>query len=231
MNLSDDDTPAETPTATAGRAPDAAHADSPADADSLAHADSPAHDALDDTLPAPLKRDFIQLLMQSPHRLYLYWTFARDPHDTLREAFGELADGYTLSVRLVKVESGEEFLLDAPREHAQWFEVFPRHVYRAEVGFHSPGRPFVRLLSSNTLTTPPDRASHLSDTEQEFQLGAGDLTRLLGGAGYERYAHALADVEASGIININEQQGGAAGTAERLGERLSREAAEEYPHR
>jgi hypothetical protein len=194
-------------------------------------APAPAPDALDDPRPVLPKRDFIQLLLQSPHRLYLYWTFARDPRATLREAFGELAAHYRLAVRLVKVESGEEFLLDADGERAQWLEVYPRHVYRAEVGFHAAGRPFVRLLSSNTVSTPPDRASHLSDTEQEFQLGADEFAQLLGGAGYERYARGLADDDA-GAARLNDQ-GGALATGERPGacEHVSREGANEYPHR
>ncbi|HYP01284.1 MAG TPA: DUF4912 domain-containing protein [Pyrinomonadaceae bacterium] len=152
----------------------------------------PAPLALDDTLPVLLQRDFIQLLLQSPHKLFLYWTFARDPHATLRAAFGELAARYRLAVRLVIVESGEEFLLDAPRERMQWFEVYPRHAYRADIGFHAAGHPFVRLLSSGVVSTPPDSASHLSDEEQEFQLEANEFARLLNGAGYESYARGMA---------------------------------------
>jgi hypothetical protein len=215
MNLRDDDTPEKTDSTRA-----ATHAVAPSP-------DAPDHGAM----PVVLKRDFIQLLLQSPHRLYLYWTFARDPHATLREAFGALAAPYRLAVRLVNVEGGEDFLLDAPRERAQWFEVYPRHVYRAEVGFHAAGRPFVRLLSSNTVTTPPDRASHLSDAEQEFEIEAAAYTQLLGGAGYERYARGLAD-DAGGGVQLD-LQGGASASATRpgAGAQTSRAAAEEYPHR
>ncbi|HZH90870.1 MAG TPA: DUF4912 domain-containing protein [Pyrinomonadaceae bacterium] len=214
MNLSDDDLAEETP----APAPFASDARRP--------------DALDDRLPPVIKRDFIQLLLQSPHRLYLYWTFARDPHTTLREAFGELAAEYRLAVRLIKVESGEEFLLDATRERAQWFEVYPRHVYRAEVGFRAAGRPFVRLLASNEVTTPPDSASHLSDEAQEFQLEADAFARLLGGAGYERYARAFAH-NAGGVHSDAQTGGAAAVTAECsfASGHAPREAADEYPHR
>jgi len=191
-----------------------------------------ATDTLSNLLPFALKRDFIQLLLQSPHRLYLYWTFARDPHATLREAFGELAADYRLSVRLVKVETGEDFLLDATRERAVWFEVYPHHVYRAEVGFHAPARPFVRLLSSNSVTTPPDRASHLSDAEVEFQLERKELARLLGGAGYERYARGLAGD--AGEAHAGDQGGGGAVVAVERQDAaplpIRHEAAGEYPH-
>ncbi|HZG53608.1 MAG TPA: DUF4912 domain-containing protein [Pyrinomonadaceae bacterium] len=209
------------------------HAETPAtDADAASASAGRPPDALDDTLPADLERDFIQLLLQSPHRLYLYWTFAHDPHATLREAFGEVAAHYRLAVRLVNVESGEEFLLEASRERAQWFEVYPRHVYRAEVGFHAAGRPFVRLLSSNTVTTPPDSPSHLSDEAREFQLEAGEFAQLLAGAGYERYAQAHA--HDAGADQLNEPSGAARATNERqrTGVHASRAgAANEYPHR
>jgi hypothetical protein len=216
MNLRDDDPPEEASATVAETHSDAA----------------PARrtDALDDALPVFIERDYIQLLLQSPHRLYLYWTFARDPHVALREAFGALAAHYRLAVRLIKVESGEEFLLDASGERAQWFEVYPRHVYRAEVGFHAPGRPFVRLLASDTVTTPPDRASLLSDTEQEFQLEADEFAQLLGGAGYERYARGIALEHAAARSN---DQGGAFVAGERpgAGGHVSHERADEYPHR
>jgi hypothetical protein len=222
MNLRAADTLEETPATDALNDVDAAHVRT-------------LTGALDDDSPphALLKRDFIQLLLQSPHRLYLYWTFARDPHATLREAFGELAAQYRLAVRLVKVESGEEFLLDAAGgERAQWLEVYPRHVYRAEVGFHAAGRPFVRLLASNTVSTPPDRASQLSDTEREFQLGANEFAQLLGGAGYERYAHGLGDDDDdAGAARVNDQ-GGASVSGERQDAcDLAREGANEYTHR
>jgi hypothetical protein len=207
---------------------DHAHDETPATA--VAVAVRPP-DALDNLLPFALKRDSIQLLLQSPHRLYLYWTFARDPHATLREAFGELAAHYRLVVRLVKVDSGEEFLLDAPRERAQWFEVYPRHVYRAEIGFRAAGRPFVCLLSSNEVATPPDSASHLSDEAQEFQLEADAFARLLDGAGYERYARSLA--HNGGGITGHDEARGAVVTATRQGTDgyARRAAADEYPHR
>ncbi|HEX8458414.1 MAG TPA: DUF4912 domain-containing protein [Pyrinomonadaceae bacterium] len=222
MNLRADDTPEEIPTTANVNAPKRARASEVAR----------AADALDNILPFALKRDFIQLLLQSPHRLYLYWTFAHDPHQTLRAAFGQLAAQYRLTVRLVKVETGEEFLLDAPRARAQWFEVYPSHVYRAEVGFHAPGRPFVRLLSSNTVTTPPNRASHLSATEQDFQLAPADFTQLLAGAAYERYARAFTDE--AGTAQAADKPAGAPIAAavppDDPARKLSPATLDEYPH-
>ena len=208
MTLQPDDTLEATPAIDAETAP-AAHARA---------------FALADALPLVLKRDSIQLLLQSPNKLFLYWSFANDPRAALRAAFGELAAHYRLAVRLVKVESGEEFLLDAPPERMQWFEVYPRHVYRADVGFHAANRPFVRLLSSNEVRTPPDSASHMSADEQEFQVKAEEFARLLGGAGYESYARGLTNApgggdtsEQSGLVDITKS--------------ATRDDADAYPHR
>jgi hypothetical protein len=138
--------------------------------------------------------------------------------------FGEMAAHYRLAVRLLKVESGEEFLLDAQPERMQWFEVYPRHVYRADVGFHAAGRPFVRLLSSNEVRTPPDSASHLSADEQEFHIKTEEFARLLGGAGYESYARGLTDAsggdtsEQNGLVDITKPA-------------TTRDDADAYPHR
>lgn len=190
--------------------------------------------AHEDTLPLALKRDSIQLLLQSPNKLFLYWSFASDPRAALRSAFGELAAHYRLAVRLVKVESGEEFLLEAPSERMQWFEVYPRHVYRADVGFHAANRPFVRLLSSTEVRTPPDSASHLSADEQEFQVAPEEFARLLGGAGYESYARGLTNSAGgnasrpdglAGIVRNSSEGAHAPQT------HAARDAANEYPHR
>lgn len=189
--------------------------------------------ALDDSLPLALNRDSIQLLLQSPNKLFLYWSFAIDPHTTLRAAFGELAAHYRLAVRLVKMESGEEFVLDAPRDRMQWFEVYPRHVYRADVGFHAPNRPFVCLLSSNILSTPPDSASHISAEEHEFQVQAEDFVRHLHSAGYESYARGLTQ-ETSGDGEDSQTHDQSPASSNRQSASAShapREAADEYPHR
>ncbi|HEY0100170.1 MAG TPA: DUF4912 domain-containing protein [Pyrinomonadaceae bacterium] len=190
--------------------------------------------ASEESLPLVLKRDSIQLLLQSPNKLFLYWSFANDPRVALRSAFGELAAHYRLAVRLVKVESGEEFLLDAPGERMQWFEVYPRHVYRADVGFHAAGRPFVRLLSSGEVRTPPDSASHLSAQEPEFQVKPDEFARLLDGAGYGSYARGLTnepDANAGGRSGLAAIIKDASEDAS-AGQHAAREdAADEYPHR
>lgn len=185
--------------------------------------------ALDETLP-DLSGDTIQLLLQSPHKLFLYWNLAIDPATTLREAFGELAARYRLMVRLVKVESGEEFLLEAMPERRQWFEVYPHHTYRADVGFYAENRPFVRLLSSDVVQTPSNNISQTLDDAAEFQLEVEEFARHLRGTAYERYARSLAGETAE---LSSEGQAAHTGHAESLaaGAQDAHREANEYPHR
>src|ERR1041384_7987286 len=60
----------------------------------------------DEPLPEVYVRDDMQLLVQSPYKLYAYWQHARDPFATLKRAFGAAADGYQLAVRLIDMENG-----------------------------------------------------------------------------------------------------------------------------
>jgi hypothetical protein len=135
--------------------------------------------ALDgESLPELAARDEARLLVQSPHRLFFYWNFARDPRIALRRALGELAVRFELGARLVALED------DAPGEpistHGRevWFDAKPHRAYRAEVGFHAEGLPFVRVLASNVARTPADTISALTDDDAAFQIGAADLSRL-----------------------------------------------------
>ncbi|MCA1613517.1 MAG: DUF1957 domain-containing protein [Acidobacteria bacterium] len=63
----------------------------------VASDDSPA-----DVRPGGAPRDRARLLVQSPHRLFFYWSFARDPRPALRAALGEAAEQFGPAVRLVE---------------------------------------------------------------------------------------------------------------------------------
>lgn len=152
-----------------------------------------AHDleTLDDELgtqPAP--RDDARLLVQSPHRLYFYWSFARDPRVTLRRALGELADRYALAVRLIDLENDAEIATAPAHDQSFWFDAAPARAYRAEVGFIAEGFPFVRALTSNEVETPSDTISRATDDDQAFRIGARDFARLLSTSGFDALAHA-----------------------------------------
>ncbi|HEY0079450.1 MAG TPA: DUF4912 domain-containing protein [Pyrinomonadaceae bacterium] len=141
--------------------------------------------SIDEPLPETYAGDRIRLLMQSPYRLYLYWSHARDPFETLRRAFGAGgASRYQLAVRLVDTESDEERFYEAPPARSFWFNVRPGRRYRAEVGLYAEGRPFLRLLTSELAETPRVGVSPVSDETPEFQVSAPEFAHVLNEAGY-----------------------------------------------
>ncbi|HLL76062.1 MAG TPA: DUF4912 domain-containing protein [Pyrinomonadaceae bacterium] len=129
-------------------------------------------------------RDQARLLVQSPRRLFLYWRFARDPRELLREAIGPAAENFRPAVRLVDVASGEEGQPSPAEGGDYWFDVLPGRLLRADVGFYGEGLPFVRLLSSNTVETPAAGVSRAEDEAPEFRVAEQDFNRVLEATGF-----------------------------------------------
>jgi hypothetical protein len=138
-----------------------------------------------DSLPELPARDAARLLVQSPHKLFLYFGFERDPRAALRHAFGVLAERFELGARLVDLEHdaiGEP--IAAGGSDNLWLDARPRRAYRAEVGFFAEGLSFVCVLTSNVVETPPDAASELTDDAEDFHTDAQDFDRLLAASGF-----------------------------------------------
>jgi Domain of unknown function (DUF4912) len=134
--------------------------------------------------PHPFAQDQARLLVQSPHRLYFYWSFAADPRAALRRALGGLAARYSAAVRLVDESAGEAHEAAPAAGDNFWFDALPGRSYRAEVGFAGEGLPFVRVLSSATVETPPVGVSAASDPAPEFGVGEREFARLLEATGF-----------------------------------------------
>lgn len=152
-----------------------------------APADEPAavnEPAAADELPAPAARDAIHLFAQSPVQLFLHWSHAADPFDALREAFADAAARYRLAVRLTDLGDATEQLFHASPERAQWLDARPGREYRADLGFHADGLPFVRLLSSAAVRTPRAAVSPEADAAPQFHITPADFSRLLENIGY-----------------------------------------------
>jgi hypothetical protein len=143
------------------------------------------------SLPTPPPRDDVRLLVQSPRRLFLYWSFARDPRETLRRAFGESANGFELSARLIDIaDDSIAQSIAADGATSLWLDAAPRRTYRAEIGFVAEGSPFVRVLTSAPIETPPDSASELIDDAADFHIDAHDFAQLLAVSGFAPLARA-----------------------------------------
>lgn len=134
-------------------------------------------------LPPLPRADRIRLFVQSPYRLFLYWSLARDPSTTLHRIFGDRATLYTLSVRLIDLIGGQQYLRPASPDGNEWFDVFPGRAYRVELGLFASGRPFIRLLVSNEVRTPRVGVSPQVDQSLDFQAPPEALAQMLADAG------------------------------------------------
>lgn len=178
--------------------------------------------ATDDPLPLHRpSRDRVRLLVQSPHRLLLYWNFRLNPFERLHRTFGRRAADFHFGVRLFDLTTGaEKFSLAAADttglagEH--WFDARPAAAYKAEVGFLSPAGAFVRVLSSDIARTPRLTVAPAERVAPEFRSSPAEFARVLAETGYERDA-LLVRFEAAAANLAN---------ADRLGTKLPRSLTE-----
>jgi hypothetical protein len=140
--------------------------------------------SIDEPLPETYAANRIRLLAQSPRKLYLYWEFESDPFETLRRAFRQQANRYTLVVKLIDLQTGNETLHAASPTRSQWLDALPGHSYRVDIGFYARGSAFIRLLSSKASAAPRASVSRLADSTPEFHIPSDDFARVLDDAGY-----------------------------------------------
>lgn len=135
-------------------------------------------------LPPLDRRNRAWLQIQSPNRLFFYWSVKSDPIDVLRKAFGPASADYRLVVKLIELETRREESFTAGAEGDWWFEARPDRGYRAEVGFESSSRPYVRVVFSNEVRTPRRGPSPRPASESEWAVSSELFSRMLEDAGY-----------------------------------------------
>ena len=143
-----------------------------------------------------------RLMMQSPTRLYFYWSI--DPHSfqALRKTVGGAAGDYRLALRLSDLTSEAEELHAVEPEGNWWFDVKPDTEYRAEIGFYSSSRPFVRILFSNTIVTPRKSPSPHSAAEARWAITTHKFAEVLESSGFEE--DAIEVIKADADENLSE---------------------------
>ena len=129
-----------------------------------------------------------RLQMQTPTRLYFYWSVRQDPWRMLRKAFGDDTGGYTLVLKLVELRSGAEEIYNADGEGNWWFDVRPDGEYVAEIGFYAPNRPYFRIVYSNVVETPRKKPSPRRATDADWTVTADRFARVLDVAGFTQDA-------------------------------------------
>ncbi|MEO8650189.1 MAG: DUF4912 domain-containing protein [Acidobacteriota bacterium] len=133
-----------------------------------------------------------RLQVQSPNRLFFYWSLRVDPYRTLKRAVGGDPGSYTLVVKLIEIMSGFETMQPAGNDGEFWFDVEAGSEYRAEIGFYAPNRPYFRILYSNTVFTPRRSPSPRPAETADWALTADKFSRVLDVAGFARDAFEVA---------------------------------------
>lgn len=143
-------------------------------------------------LPPLIRQDRAKLLVQSPTRVYFYWTLRKDPYKTLGQILGNRVGNYRLYLRLLDLDIERIEMHPAETDGNWWFNTDPGHRYRAEIGFFAPFRPFIRIAFSNTVQTPALGPSPRAAESAEWRIRAGEFASILNAAGYRRDAASVA---------------------------------------
>lgn len=153
---------------------------------------SPVFKALADvTLPDLKRENRAQLLMQSPTRLYFYWSIKKDPFTLLGKVF-DGGTNYSLVLKLTELISGREEIHLAEPVGNWWFAVEPNGRYQAEIGFYAVGRPYFRIVYSNVVETPRRSPSPRRASEAEWSVNADKFAEVLDVSGFKRDAYDVA---------------------------------------
>jgi len=139
-------------------------------------------------LPELPKENRARLQMQSPNRLYFYWSIKNNPFQTLNRVFGGNAANYKLVAKLVNRTQNREEIIPVEDEGSVWFDVEADLTYRIEIGFYDAHRPFVRLIFSNTVETPRRNPSPRHDFSSDWAVSANQFAQVLDVSGYAQDA-------------------------------------------
>ncbi|HKQ72503.1 MAG TPA: DUF4912 domain-containing protein [Blastocatellia bacterium] len=142
----------------------------------------PAEPIADTGLPLPSHYDFdmMRALVQDPFRIFVYWQLKDDPFERVRKIFpAEAANGFHTSLKLIDETNNISVFFDAAFAREYWFQVFPNRTYQVELGMRSPRYGFIKLLSSQPITTPRAGPSDKEAEEPEYQISADDFLRVL----------------------------------------------------
>ncbi|MBK7394263.1 MAG: DUF4912 domain-containing protein [Chloracidobacterium sp.] len=154
---------------------------------------SPVFKALADvTLPELKRENRARLQMQTPTRVYFYWSIKENPYQLLKRIFGDDTGSYTLVLKLTNLRNDVEEIHACEPEGNWWFSVEPDGEYQAEVGFYAPNRPYFRIVYSNTIETPRRSPSPHPASEARWTVSANKFAEVLDVAGFSRDAFDVA---------------------------------------
>lgn len=139
-------------------------------------------------LPDLPRENRARLLMQTPNRLYFYWSLKNNPYQILHRVFGENIGSYTLVVKLVNETRGTDEIHQVDPSGNYWFSVEADSTYHAEIGFYAPNRPYFRALFSNPVATPRRSPSPRIATDADWTITTDDFAKVLDVSGFKQDA-------------------------------------------
>lgn len=143
-------------------------------------------------LPELAKENRARLHMQSPNRIYFYWSIKSNPFRVLNKVFSGNVGSYQLVVKFVNLKTGREELRPVEAEGNFWYSVEADSTYRAEIGFYAPNRPYIRIIFSNTISTPRKSPSPRSAAEAEWAISSTSFAEVLDNSGFQSDAYEVA---------------------------------------
>jgi len=135
-------------------------------------------------LPVLERQDRARLQVQSPNNVYFYWSLRSNPFQTLSRTLGAESASYTLALRLLDTQTEREEIHAVEPEGSYWFNTDAGRTYRAEIGLYSPSRPFIRILFSNTVTTPRKSPSSRAASQSEWRVTSHKFAEVLDVTGF-----------------------------------------------
>jgi hypothetical protein len=143
-------------------------------------------------LPELERENRAWLQMQSPNRLYFYWSIKNNPYQILQKVFAGNTGSYQLVAKFVNLKTEREEVRAVEAEGNYWFNAESDAVYRAEIGFYAPNRPYIRIIFSNTIETPRRSPSPRAATDAEWAISANAFARVLDNSGFRHDAFEVA---------------------------------------
>ena len=158
-------------------------------------------------LPELQKENRARLQMQSPNRLYFYWSIKNNPFQTLQKVFAGNTGNYQLVAKFVNLKTGREEVRPVDAEGNYWFNTEADASYRGEIGFYAPNRPFIRVIFSNTIETPRKSPSPRIASDADWAVTANTFAQVLDISGFKQDAFEVAlagdDFEAAQLATDN----------------------------
>ncbi|MBA2737112.1 MAG: DUF4912 domain-containing protein [Pyrinomonadaceae bacterium] len=143
-------------------------------------------------LPELERENRARLQMQSPTRLFFYWSLKNNPFQVLRKTFAGNTGNYQLVAKLVNQTQEREEFFPVEAEGSWWFNVDAASNYRAEIGFYAPNRPFIRVMFSNAIETPRKNPSSRTASDADWAVTATEFAEVLDVSGFTRDAFEIA---------------------------------------